>query len=68
MYCFMLTLLKYIRESNAIVLYLVEKYDPLRKISIASENFEEKMTEQQWLFFQASGQGYVPPSTFSFGV
>lgn len=48
--------LKYLfRESNAINFYLAEKYDTERKISM--ESFEEKMTEQQWLFFQASGQG-----------
>ncbi|KAJ3557918.1 hypothetical protein NM688_g1212 [Phlebia brevispora] len=42
-------------ESNAILFYLAEKYDTKRKISV--DSFEEKMIEQQWLFFQASGQG-----------
>ncbi|CCL99555.1 uncharacterized protein FIBRA_01573 [Fibroporia radiculosa] len=42
-------------ESNAIIIYLVEKYDTSRKISAASEN--ERITQLQWLFFQASGQG-----------
>ncbi|EMD39934.1 hypothetical protein CERSUDRAFT_112178 [Gelatoporia subvermispora B] len=42
-------------ESNAIILYLVEKYDPEHKISVAG--FEERMQQLQWLFFQASGQG-----------
>ncbi|OJT13995.1 Glutathione S-transferase 2 [Trametes pubescens] len=42
-------------ESDAIITYLVEKYDPEGKISATS--FEEKMQQLQWLFFQASGQG-----------
>lgn len=46
------------RESNAILQYLVEKYDTEHKISVSS--FEDKMHQLQWLFFQASGQGYVP--------
>lgn len=37
--------------------YLVEKYDTRHKISVSG--FEEKMQQLQWLFFQASGQGYV---------
>ena len=37
--------------------YLVEKYDTEHKISVSG--FEEKMQQLQWLFFQASGQGYV---------
>ncbi len=45
------------RESDAIITYLVEKYDPEGKISATS--FEEKMQQLQWLFFQASGQGCV---------
>lgn len=45
-----------IRESCAILLYLVEKYDPERKLSV--DSFEDKMKLNQWLFFQASGQGY----------
>lgn len=50
------------RESDAIITYLVEKYDPEGKISATS--FEEKIQQLQWLFFQASGQGYVTPSRF----
>lgn len=46
-----------LRESCAIIFYLVEKYDTERKISV--EEFNDKMIEQQWLFFQSSGQGLV---------
>ena len=46
------------RESDAILLYLVEKYDPEHKLSVAT--FDEKIQLTQWLFFQASGQGCVP--------
>ncbi|KAI0822285.1 glutathione S-transferase C-terminal-like protein [Trametes gibbosa] len=42
-------------ESDAIMTYLVEKYDPEGKISV--KTFEEKIHQLQWLFFQASGQG-----------
>ncbi|KAF9815446.1 hypothetical protein IEO21_04617 [Rhodonia placenta] len=42
-------------ESNAIVLYLTEKYDTAHRISAST--FEDKTLELQWLFFQASGQG-----------
>ena len=45
------------RESCAILKYLVEKYDTARKISV--ESFEEKAIQDQWLYYQASGQGYV---------
>ncbi len=44
-----------VRESDAILTYLVDKYDPEGKISVKSP--EEKITQLQWLFFQASGQG-----------
>ncbi len=43
------------RESNAIMIYLVDKYDPEHKISAAETN--DKYHQLQWLFFQASGQG-----------
>ena len=43
------------RESDAILTYLVEKYDTEHKISAASG--EDKYSQLQWLFFQASGQG-----------
>ncbi|KAI9067088.1 glutathione transferase Ure2p class [Trametes sanguinea] len=42
-------------ESNAIISYLVEQYDPEHKISF--DRFEDKIIQLQWLFFQASGQG-----------
>ncbi|KAI0336819.1 glutathione S-transferase C-terminal-like protein [Cubamyces sp. BRFM 1775] len=42
-------------ESDAILLYLVERYDKEHKLSVADAN--EKYTLLQWLFFQASGQG-----------
>ncbi|EED79275.1 predicted protein [Postia placenta Mad-698-R] len=42
-------------ESNAILLYLVEKYDTDHKISVTDGN--DKFTQLQWLYFQASGQG-----------
>ncbi|CCM07089.1 uncharacterized protein FIBRA_09415 [Fibroporia radiculosa] len=42
-------------ESNAIMIYLVEKYDKEHKISVSDPS--EKMYQLQWLFFQASGQG-----------
>ncbi|EIW59514.1 glutathione S-transferase C-terminal-like protein [Trametes versicolor FP-101664 SS1] len=42
-------------ESDAILTYLVEKYDPEGKISVKTP--EEKTLQLQWLFFQASGQG-----------
>ncbi|KAI0698194.1 glutathione S-transferase C-terminal-like protein [Cerioporus squamosus] len=42
-------------ESNAILLYLVDKYDKEHKLSVTDE--KEKHSLLQWLFFQASGQG-----------
>ncbi|KAI0360535.1 glutathione S-transferase C-terminal-like protein [Trametes cingulata] len=42
-------------ESNAILLYLVEKYDPEHKLSVSDA--KEKFELLQWLFFQSSGQG-----------
>ncbi|TFK90921.1 glutathione S-transferase C-terminal-like protein [Polyporus arcularius HHB13444] len=42
-------------ESNAILLYLVDKYDKEHKISVADEKDRHGLF--QWLFFQASGQG-----------
>lgn len=44
-----------IRESNAIIQYLADKYDPEHQLSVADEN--EKYTLTQWLYFQSSGQG-----------
>lgn len=43
------------RESDAIIVYLIEKYDPEHKLSF--EKFEDRMQQLQWLLFQASGQG-----------
>ena len=43
-------------ESGAIVLYLVERYDTDHKISFPRGSNEASQA-QQWLFFQASGQG-----------
>ncbi|OJT15254.1 Glutathione S-transferase 2 [Trametes pubescens] len=42
-------------ESNAIITYLVDKYDPEGKLSM--KTLEDKTTQLQWLMFQASGQG-----------
>ncbi|KAI0676497.1 glutathione S-transferase [Trametes maxima] len=42
-------------ESNAIIQYLLDKYDPEHKLSVTDAN--DKYTLLQWLFFQASGQG-----------
>ncbi|KAI0642634.1 glutathione S-transferase C-terminal-like protein [Trametes meyenii] len=42
-------------ESDAIVLYLLDRYDPNHKLSVVDGN--DKYTFNQWLFFQASGQG-----------
>lgn len=42
-------------ESNAILIYLVEKYDKQRKISAVKEG--DKWHQLQWLLFQGSGQG-----------
>ena len=44
------------RESNAIIEYLVERYDKEHKISIpATDN--QKYVQTQWLWFQGTGQG-----------
>ena len=43
------------RESNAIIEYIVEKYDTSNKLSFS--DFESKHQMRQWLYFQASGQG-----------
>lgn len=43
-------------ESGAILLYLVERYDTEHKLSFAPGTAEAAHA-QQWLFFQASGQG-----------
>ena len=49
------------RESAAIIAYLVDKYDLEHKISVSDAN--EKYHQLQWLFFQASGQGYDPSTS-----
>ncbi|GJE90957.1 glutathione S-transferase [Phanerochaete sordida] len=43
-------------ESNAIIQYIVDKYDTEHKISVAPGT-DEYYTQLQWLYFQASGQG-----------
>ena len=45
-----------LRESDAILVYVADKYDKERRIS--SDNESEKYQILQWLFFQSSGQGY----------
>ncbi|EPQ56277.1 glutathione S-transferase [Gloeophyllum trabeum ATCC 11539] len=42
-------------ESNAILLYLAERYDPDHTLSASTD--ADKYKQLQWLFFQASGQG-----------
>lgn len=44
-------------ESNAILLYLIDQYDPENKLAFMGTTAEEKAQIIQWLFFQASGQG-----------
>ncbi|GAA96620.1 hypothetical protein E5Q_03290 [Mixia osmundae IAM 14324] len=48
-------------ESNAIIKYLVDRYDPEHKISATGDDI---YLQDQWLSFQASGQG----SYFAQGV
>ncbi|EKM48581.1 uncharacterized protein PHACADRAFT_108699, partial [Phanerochaete carnosa HHB-10118-sp] len=43
-------------ESNAIIQYIIDKYDKEHKLSIAPGT-DEYYTQLQWLYFQASGQG-----------
>ncbi|RPD58807.1 glutathione S-transferase C-terminal-like protein [Lentinus tigrinus ALCF2SS1-7] len=43
-------------ESCAILLYLVDKYDTEKRLTVTDD---KKYTLFQWLFFQASGQGCV---------
>jgi len=42
-------------ESNAILLYLVDRYDKEKKFTVTSPS--DVTALNQWLFFQASGQG-----------
>jgi glutathione S-transferase len=44
-------------ESNAILMYLMERYDAENKTGFLGSTPEEKAQVIQWLFFQASGQG-----------
>lgn len=44
-------------ESNAILLYLVGKYDKEQKLSIDMTKLDQMASLNTWLFFQASGQG-----------
>ncbi|KAK3385501.1 glutathione S-transferase Ure2-like protein [Podospora didyma] len=43
-------------ESGAIILYLIDRYDPDHKFSFAPGS-PEAYHAQQWLFFQTTGQG-----------
>ena len=43
-------------ESDAIMLYLTDKYDTEKRLTFA-DGTKEKAELIQWLFFQASGQG-----------
>ncbi len=62
-------------ESGAILLYLVDKYDKEKRLTVTDE--KDRYSLIQWLFFQASGQGYVsgcspsspalPPSRHTLG-
>ena len=54
------------RESGAILLYLVDTYDKEHKISVSSPR--DKATLNQWLFFQASGQGFVSSLYYCVGI
>jgi len=53
-------------ESGAILLYLTDKYDKEHKISAKDD--EERALINQWLFFQASGQGPYYGQAAHFGV
>ena len=44
-------------ESNAIILYLVPRYDKEKRLTYADEKAQYSVL--QWLFFQAAGQGCV---------
>ncbi|KFA51367.1 hypothetical protein S40293_03279 [Stachybotrys chartarum IBT 40293] len=44
-------------ESNAILMYLMDRYDSENKTGFLGTTPEEKAQVIQWLFFQASGQG-----------
>ena len=45
-------------ESGAILLYLADKYDAEKRLSVTDEKSRYSLI--QWLFFQASGQACVP--------
>lgn len=44
-------------ESNAIMMYLMNRYDSDNTTGFMGTTPEEKTQVLQWLFFQASGQG-----------
>lgn len=44
-------------ESNAIMIYLAERYDNNNEHGFMGATVEERMQVLQWLFFQGSGQG-----------
>ncbi|EED79289.1 predicted protein, partial [Postia placenta Mad-698-R] len=48
----------FVVESNAILVYLADNYDTDHKFSVVEP--DEKITQLQWLFFQASVKGKHP--------
>ena len=53
---FLIIFFSVFRESNAILVYLIEKYDTEKKLSVEGD---DKHKLNQWLSFQSSGQGYA---------
>ena len=49
-------------ESDAIIMYLVSRYDPTHRISASPASEADYFQQLQWLFFQASGQAYINDS------
>ena len=54
-------------ETGAITLYLIDRYDTEQKLSFPAGSNEAYLA-QQWLFFQASGQGPYYGQAFWFKV
>ena len=59
---FLIIFFSVFRESNAILVYLIEKYDTEKKLSVEGD---DKHKLNQWLSFQSSGQGYDFSSCFA---
>ena len=59
---FLILFFSVFRESNAILVYLIEKYDTGKKLSVEGD---DKHKLNQWLSFQSSGQGYEFSSFFT---